>query len=270
MPYRESLPEEDEPGEIDTPIYNNLTIINKSNGLYNFDSEDYSAFEKWNNLIVSLPSKHIIYGTKMIININIGPMEANTLGYTQIDDYYYDEGSTIPYIIKEATIVFNKTLVSSLKSQLRNGGKSTFYYMLLHEMGHALGIGALFNVNNLQFISGGTHWYSGVNGNEQYKSYFPQYPELTNCGIENEGGSGTAGVHIEEGVEGSSSSNNRYLNGVFHPVLDHELMTGWSDSIGWPLPLSRITLGLMIDLGYTMADYSNADYYDPLNSNTLG
>jgi len=40
-------------------------------------------------------------------------------------------------------------------------------------------------------------------------------------------------------------------------------MTGWSDSISYPLPLSRITIGCMQDLGYGMVDMSNADFYDP-------
>ena len=45
-------------------------------------------------------------------------------------------------------------------------------------------------------------------------------------------------------------------------------MTGWSDSISYPLPLSRVTLGCMEDLGYSV-DYSKAEYYDPNNPNTV-
>ena len=73
--------------------------------------------------------------------------------------------------------------------------------------------------------------------------------------------SGTANVHLEEGEEQRVSSNNRYLNGVLYPGLDHELMTGWSDSINYPLPMSRITLGCLEDLGYQV-NYSEAEYYD--------
>jgi len=260
--YYESAPDpEPDPGSGSFPNYNRFTIINQSAGSYNFDSEDYAAFDKWNGLITSLPAPHISNNTKMQININIGPMDANTLGYTQIDDYYYD--SVNKYVIKQGTIVFNQTLVSSLKSQVRVGGYSTFYYMLMHEMGHVFGIGALFSTNNLQISAGGTNWYTGSNAITQYKSYFTQYTNLTYIPIEDNGGGGTANVHLEEGPEGSTSSNNRSYNGVFHPGLDHELMTGWSDSISSPLPLSRITIGCMQDLGYGMVDMANADFYDP-------
>ena len=74
---------------------------------------------------------------------------------------------------------------------------------------------------------------------------------------------------MEEGSEGGSSYNDRYYNGILHPGLDHELMTGWSDNISYPLPLSRVTLGCMVDLGYQV-DYSKAEYYDPNNPYTLG
>ena len=46
-------------------------------------------------------------------------------------------------------------------------------------------------------------------------------------------------------------------------------MTGWSDNISYPLPMSRITLGCINDLGYGV-DYSKAEYYNPENPYTLG
>ena len=269
MPYYELEPEPPtDPGTF--PNYDRFTIVNQSAGSYNFDDEDYAAFVKWNDIITALPQPHITYNTKLTININIGPMDANTLGYTQIDDYYYDGASSRPYVIKTGTVVFNESLVSTLKSQIRNGNgnKSTFYYMLLHELGHVFGLGALFSGNNIQISSGGTSWYNGANGVREYKSYFPQYTNLTYIPIENDGGGGTAGVHLEEGNEGSASNNNRSYNGVFHPGLDHELMTGWSDGISYPLPLSRITIACMEDLGYSV-DYTKAEFYDPANPYTL-
>ena len=83
----------------------------------------------------------------------------------------------------------------------------------MHEMGHVFGIGALFSANNLQISYSGTNWYTGTNAIREYKSYFSNGSTFTYIPIENEGGGGTANVHLEEGPEGSTSSNNRYYNG---------------------------------------------------------
>ena len=245
------------------PNYNNFTIINESNGEYIFDNEDYSVFEKWDEVITSLPSIHNINNTKLIFRINIGTMEPNTLGYTQINDYYYNNNSNIRYVIKDATIVFNKSLIQSLKLNIRNGGKSTFYYMFKHEIGHGFGIGALFDSNNLKETSNGSQWYIGSNAVREYNYYFTDnsYDRIP---IENDGGGGTQNVHLEEGEEDTRSNNNRYYNGLLHPGLDHELMTGWADSINYPLPMSRITLGCLEDLGYSV-DYTKSENYNPSN-----
>ena len=98
-------------------------------------------------------------------------------------------------------------------------------------------------------------------------SFFPYYYFSDNfeyqvCPIENDGGCGTSGVHLEEGNEGTSSSDNRYYNGIKHPGLNIELMTGWSDNTNEELPLSKITIGCCEDLGY-IVDYSKADPYIP-------
>ena len=243
------------------PNYNTFTILNESSGTYTFDQEDYAVFEKWNSVIISLPNEHQIYSTKILLRINIATMDSNTLGYTQINDYYYTPNNSIKYTIKDATIVFNKDLVQTLKYQVRNGGKSTFYYMFLHEMGHAFGIGALFSSNNLQISLDNTLWYTGTNAVREYNYYFTNdtYDKIP---IENDGGVGTAGVHLEEGLEGNVSQNNRYYNSKLYPGLDHELMSGWSDNINYPLPLSRITIGCLEDLGYSV-DYNQAETYNP-------
>ena len=78
--------------------------------------------------------------------------------------------------------------------------------------------------------------------------------------LENDGGPGTSIVHPEEGYEEGGSENNRYFNGVFHPGLDEELMTGWTEKgkNSIKLPLSRVTIGMIEDLGYVV-DYDAAD-----------
>lgn len=78
--------------------------------------------------------------------------------------------------------------------------------------------------------------------------------------IENNGGPGTQHVHPEEGHEEGISVNDRYFNGVLHPGLNEELMTGFAENTTVPLPLSKITLGLLEDLGFAV-DYSKADEF---------
>ena len=39
-------------------------------------------------------------------------------------------------------------------------------------------------------------------------------------------------------------------------------MSGWADQNNYPLPLSRITIGCLEDLGY-IVNYNYADYYNP-------
>ena len=179
------------------PNYSKFTIVNESAGSYIFDREDYEVFEKWNNVITSLPDQHEINNTKISIRINRDSMDSiNTLGYTQMNDNYYSPNTNINYTIKDARIVFNKDLVITLKNQTRNSGKSTFYYMFLHEMGHAFGIGALFDGNNLQSLLDGTLWYTGINAVREYNYYFldSSYDKIP---IENNGGIGTENVSLE-------------------------------------------------------------------------
>ena len=75
-----------------------------------------------------------------------------------------------------------------------------------------------YDNNNLKETSNGTQWYIGSNAVREYNYYFTDnsYDRIP---IENNGGGGTANVHLEEGDEGTVSSNNRYYNGVLHEIL---------------------------------------------------
>ena len=69
-------------------------------------------------------------------------------------------------------------------------------------------------------------------------------------------------MHPEEGSEGSISADNRYINGVFHPGLDTELMTGWAEvnAEHMSVPLSRITIGFIEDLAFYV-NYDESELY---------
>jgi Leishmanolysin len=106
-----------------------------------------------------------------------------------------------------------------------------------HEMGHVLGIGTHWN--NVPNIASGLSSdptqcgtnpeFIGVNAVREYRAL----GGTGNITIENQGGPGTCDGHWKESIFGA------------------ELMTGVLND-GVPNPLSRITLGSMQDLGYSV------------------
>lgn len=109
--------------------------------------------------------------------------------------------------------------------------------IVLHEFGHALGFGSfLFGQKNLVDATGTL--FVGANALREYRSIFGR-PTATGVPLETGGGAGTAGSHWEENT------------------FQSELMTGFATGA---LPLSRLTIGAMQDLGYTV-NYARADAY---------
>jgi hypothetical protein len=119
---------------------------------------------------------------------------------------------------------------SDINAMVNNG---TFLSVVMHEMGHVLGLGTLWDTFGLR--SGSS--YIGTNANNAYR-------QLGGSGfvpLETTGGSGTAFAHWSEAR------------------FDRELMTGFSET-GPPMPLSIVTIGGLQDLGYDV-DYAQADPY---------
>jgi hypothetical protein len=110
----------------------------------------------------------------------------------------------------------------------------------------------MWNLNNL--VSENYLWYTGTNALREYRNYNNDQA-LIAIPVEDDGGSGTAYGHPEEGDENHSI---RYNDGKVHPGLDTELMSGYAEGTDSPEPLSRITIGFLDDLGYQV-DYSKAD-----------
>ena len=158
-------------------------------------------------------------------------------------------------------------------------GKSKFYYTVLHEIGHILGIGTLWNYN---FASAGgpdrSDWIvdeatgqpyttsadnaTGTNpiyvGPSTGSAAVEQYNLITGLNlsglpVEEDGGSGTALGHAEEGDSGDVP---RTISDIVAPGLNAELMTGWIDNEH--MPMSTITLGLLEDQGWSV-NYDQAD-----------
>lgn len=112
----------------------------------------------------------------------------------------------------------------------------------IHEMGHIIGIGILWEANGLYVAGSGQ--YMGEEGLAAYQLEFDSF--ATFVPVELEGGSGTANGHWDENNNGSGATGVTDSNGN---DMQNELMTGWlNDSIF----LSNTTLASLSDLGYTV------------------
>ena len=111
-------------------------------------------------------------------------------------------------------------------------GLGLFDEVIVHEMGHVLGIGTLWNLTGIRALRVGA---VAVDPRFVGKHANLQYAEIGGIGllqVENTGGGGTAGAHWREAT---------YKN---------ELMTGYLN-LGVN-PVSRFTAGSLRDLGYTV------------------
>lgn len=110
--------------------------------------------------------------------------------------------------------------------------------LMLHEIGHVLGFGSLWELADLKTTSTTDPRFTGAQaiGEWQALGGTGQVP------IENTGGQGTAGSHWRESVFGN------------------EVMTGFAEQIGTFQPLSRVTIASLEDFGYTV-DYTAADAF---------
>jgi hypothetical protein len=116
--------------------------------------------------------------------------------------------------------------------------------VILHEMGHVLGVGTLWTDNGL-YTQGSGVYASGTRADAEWNSIGCSGP----LPVELDGGPGTRDGHWDE------------------ECLVNELMTGYS-SVSQS-PLSNITIGSMADLGYDV-DYSQADTFTIGNLGVCG
>lgn len=118
--------------------------------------------------------------------------------------------------------------------------------VILHEMGHVLGIGTLWQYLGLlqNPSSAGSPldtWFSGANGITGFNNVGGStYTGGQKVPVENTGGGGTMNAHWRESV------------------LANELMTGYANA--GSMPLSQLTVRSLADMGYTV-DVSAADAF---------
>jgi hypothetical protein len=160
------------------------------------------------------------------IDGNGNPLTGNTLAQTS-SIVVRDAGTVDEWLPLTASIKLDSTDLGN--SSLAG----TWDAIILHEMGHALGlVGSIFNQLGLVDSSGN---FIGANAEAAYGGPVP---------LEDSGGSGTAGSHWDE--------VNFAPNGQ---QMSNELMTGYFVP-GEVTLLSDTTVGALADLGYTVTDPS--------------
>ncbi len=115
--------------------------------------------------------------------------------------------------------------------------------VIMHEIGHVVGIGTLWTQlgNNLLLGAGGPDpQYTGGAGVAAYLALGGAGPTVP---VENIGGAGTRDGHWRESV------------------FDNELMTGFLEAAGVPMPLSIMSIRSLEDLGW-MVDPGAAEPYE--------
>lgn len=114
--------------------------------------------------------------------------------------------------------------------------------VILHEMGHILGLGTIWEYRHMLAGAGGPNpMFMGRWATAVYNAIF--HRNAVGVPVENSGGPGTQDGHWRESI------------------LGRELMTGYLN-YGGPNPLSMITLASLGDLGYKVNMYA-ADPFSP-------
>ena len=142
--------------------------------------------------------------------------------------YYRTVGG--PFPITGIMELDQEDLASLLASGMLEG-------VIIHEMGHILGFGTLWNVSSNSLLEGaGTvdPHFTGLAAIAAFDAAGGGLRTGTKVPVENTGGPGTRDGHWRESVHNA------------------ELMTGWIEGGGATNPLSAITIASLADMGYTV------------------
>ena len=289
-------------GEVSFTIQNhvfNLSFYDDSQTIKidnNFISIIKDAVDKWGSVITDLNHNmnSTISTTVLLKDIPVSTALAGAVITSIIQDPL--NAKVYP---QSGNMEIQKPQIHSLAYSYTKSGDSILYWVVLHELGHILGIGPHWITNNLrayyyQLTDDDSHGdttsllYIGEHGVFEYNKLFntingTSYAFL-GIPIEDNFGAGSNTVHLDEGEHpfGSPSPESvvRYFQvkdlytnmiipssintPVEYPGLDEELMTAKiedenSNSQG-DMPLSRITVGILEDLGYSV-NYLNADEF---------
>lgn len=190
-----------------------------------------AAAQRWEQIIVGdLPDVGLIddlYITANIVAIDGVGGILGAAGPTGLRG-----GSFLPY---SGDMIFDSADVANLISA------GQFDEVILHEMGHVLGLGTIWDLKGLLLNAGTANpRFTGSLATAEYNARF---------------GAAAANVPVEGTTSGPGSADSHWRESVFL----NELMTPYLDS-GVPNPLSSITIAQFADLGYTV-NIGQADPY---------
>jgi hypothetical protein len=193
------------------------------------------AADRWEEVIVGdLPDATYggVYVDDLLIDASAVPIDGpyGILGSAGPD--YVRAGSLLPI---HGVMEFDTADLARLEAD------GSLFYTVVHEIGHVLGIGTLWEPLGLLTGAGGTDpRFVGPRATAEYNAIFGRAE--AGVPVENTGGAGTRDGHWRESV------------------FDQEVMTGWLDA--GVNPLSRITIASLADLGYVV-DLTVADPFAP-------
>jgi len=252
----------------------NIVFIENSslNDISNNNIENGSSFYTINNTNVSAT---VVTQTKNILDSIIKKRNDN-ITYTINLDYDNDliGGSTLGYADwSNREIRLNPD--NDLGSQVNFNGVSTILnvVVLVHEILHIFGYGVGTIWDSLNGINPDSDYYFyGKNGTFQYNKYLELYNfnnKLHHVKVEDSGGGGTVGSHIEEGynliIDPNSDFSQWMLQARFdlsqnlYPCFYEEIMTGWIDNNNY---FTWISCGVLQDLGFSINYNSEYVYYN--------
>ena len=128
----------------------------------------------------------------------------------------------------------------------------SFKDVILHEMGHVLGIGSLWSKSDFGFINGfgsTDPQYTGAKAVAEYRTLLGSGSTVVSVPVENE----------QSGMPGKPGDGS-YAGHWRETVFRNELMTSVVEAPGVPMPISRLTVASLEDLGYRV-NYGAADPY---------
>jgi len=168
----------------------------------------------------------------LVINFSVSSIDGvgNILGIAgwTMADYFEDDMSAKTYVMSiEGLMHLDISDIGTLS--VTDG----FFYVVLHEIGHILGVGSLWELNNIYIDNSGK--YTGSHGIIAYNKLYNV--TSTYVPVELDGGGGTANAHWDE---------LNQLDAASRPMTE-ELMTGYLTSVNY---LTMLTISSLKDIGF--------------------